>query len=150
MGLVIRVKGGAGAPGGWVNRRSARAAVWFLVVVALTACAANGVGQAPTPSPAASEEPATAAASETGPLHVTITAPADNAVVSVSQVAVAGLAPPETVLTINDSLIVVDGTGEFSTTVPLQLGPNELDVLASDPDGNQVTTQLIVTYDPGQ
>jgi hypothetical protein len=133
-----------------VIQRNARATVWLLIMMWLIACGSSGVGQTPAPSPAASANPATPAVLGSGPLHVTFTAPADNTVVNVPRVAVTGLAPSETVLTINDSLIVVDATGQFSVTVPLQEGPNELNVLASDSDGNLVSTQLIVTYDPAQ
>ena len=77
-----------------------------------------------------------------------ITAPANETVVTVPQVDVTGQAPPDTVITIEDTIVVVDATGQFKATVPLQEGPNELAVVASDVDGNQATTRLIVTYDP--
>jgi hypothetical protein len=92
---------------------------------------------------------ATALVVGTAPLRVTILAPADEAVVSVPQVDVSGLAPAGSVITLNDTLVVVDASGQFSATLPLQEGPNQLDIVASDADGNQASTQLIVTYDPG-
>ena len=79
---------------------------------------------------------------------MTITAPADETVVSVPQVDVIGQAPPEAVISVNDSVVVVGPSGHFSATVPLQDGPNELEILVSDADGNQASTRLIVTYVP--
>jgi hypothetical protein len=83
-----------------------------------------------------------------GPLAVRISAPLDEAVVNAPQVAVTGQAAPETVISINNAILVVDASGAFSTTVPLQEGPNELDIEASDPAGNQASSRLMVTYDP--
>ena len=79
---------------------------------------------------------------------MTITSPADETVVAVPQVDVWGQAPAEAVISINDDVVVAGATGQFSTTVALQAGPNEIDLVASDVDGNQVSTRLFVTYDP--
>ena len=121
-----------------------------LAVTASSAPAASTSLQAST-SPADSSSPrvgqATPVVLGSGPLHVTITSPADETVVAVPQVDVAGQAPPDTVITINDTIVVVDATGQFSATVPLQDGPNELDVLASDPAGNEASATLFVTYE---
>ncbi len=128
--------------------RSLHLTLWLAASLWLTACGAGGIGRSLTATPAAAGILATPVMLRSGTFQVTVTAPADNSVVNVPQVIVTGLAPSETVLTIDDSLIVVDATGQFSTTVPLQEGPNQLDVLASDADGNQVSTKLFVTYDP--
>ena len=127
--------------------RHAPIVVWLVVFAGVSAC--GPVAARPTPTV---ELPSgvLGTPARSGPLQLTITAPADNTVVSEPQVILTGLAPSETVVTINDNLLVVDVTGQFSTTVPLQEGPNELDVLASDSDGNQVSTKLVVTYDPAQ
>ena len=90
----------------------------------------------------------TPAADGVGPMRLALTSPADETVVSVPQVDVLGQAAPETVITINDSVVVVGASGQFSATVPLQAGPNSLEVLASDIDGNQVSVKRVVTYDP--
>jgi hypothetical protein len=83
-----------------------------------------------------------------GPLTVTLTALADETVIDTPQVDVVGQAPADTVITINDTIVVVEASGQFSVSVPLQVGPNELDVIASDPAGNQASSKLIVTYEP--
>jgi hypothetical protein len=125
-------------------------ALWLVAALWLAACGAGVARPTPTTAPTTSGSAATPALLGSGSMSVTITAPADNSVVMVPQVIVTGLAPSETVLTINDSLLVVGVSGQFSVTVPLQEGPNELDVLASDPAGNQANTKLIVTYDPSE
>ena len=84
-----------------------------------------------------------------GPLRVTITAPPDEAVVNSPQVDIVGQAPAETVISIGDTITVVEASGQFSIPVPLQEGPNELEIVASDPTGNQAATMLVVTYEPG-
>jgi hypothetical protein len=81
-------------------------------------------------------------------LAVTLTSPADETVINNPQVDVVGLAPADTVITINDAITVVEASGQFSVSVPLQEGPNELDVVASDRAGNQASSKLIVTYEP--
>jgi hypothetical protein len=121
--------------------------LWAAVVgiaFALTACRAGPRGATPSLlAPAATPLIVTA-----GPLSVSFTSPQNEAVVSAPQVVVAGNAPPETVISVNDAIVVVDASGAFSTTVPLQEGPNELDIVASDPAGNQARSRLVVTYDP--
>jgi hypothetical protein len=133
-----------------------RSLCFALVLVAgmcLAACrsgtsvlAVTGSSSPPAPSSLPASQ-ATTMVLGSGPLHVTITSPVDESVVAVPQVDVAGQAPPDTVITINDTIVVVGATGQFSATVPLQDGPNELDVLASDPDGNEVSATLFVTYE---
>ena len=131
----------------------------MLTALAGLACQSNGNVRSATPpvivpasqtapGPAASQSPA--AVLTAGPLTVTVTAPADETVVDVPQVDLLGQAPPDAVISINDIVLVVGPSGQFSATVPLQEGPNEIDVVASDADGNEASTQLIVTYEaPG-
>jgi Glucodextranase, domain B len=52
------------------------------------------------------------------------------------------------VITINDTIVVVEASGRFSTSVPLREGPNELDVISSDPAGDQASPMLVITYEP--
>jgi Glucodextranase, domain B len=130
----------------------------LLALMALAACqgAAKANDQTPTAgAPASQAAPVLVTASQPAPgpvtaglLTVTITSPADETVVNVPQVDVVGQAPAQAVISINDNVVVASATGQFSTTVPLQEGPNEIDVVASDVEGNEVSTQLIVTYDP--
>ena len=120
-------------------RRLPGRALILILALWLSACA--GGTAAPTAAPPL--------VLSSGSLVVTLTSPADETVVSTPQVDVAGQAPVETVISIGDSITVVDASGQFSIPVPLEEGPNSLDIVASDPDGNQVSVTLTVTYDPG-
>lgn len=77
-----------------------------------------------------------------------ILSPEDEAVVNVPEVEVVGEAEPETVITLNDEIVVVDESGMFSVTLLLEEGPNEIEVVASDLEGHEVSLILEVTYDP--
>jgi hypothetical protein len=119
----------------------------MMMAVWLNACALGTV--TPTAAPGAlSTGEAAPVVLNSGPLVVTITSPADETVVNIPQVDVAGRAPAETVISIGDSITVVEASGEFSIPVPLEEGPNELEIIASDLEGNQASVTLVVTYEP--
>jgi hypothetical protein len=44
--------------------------------------------------------------------------------------------------------VLVDETGIFSITVPLEEGPNLIQIVASNVGGNEASIDLIVTYEP--
>lgn len=48
-----------------------------------------------------------------------------------------GQTSPEAILSINGVIIPVDETGRFEVLLQLEAGPNEIEVVASDLDGNQ-------------
>ena len=122
----------------------------FTVVLALclTACGGGAVATIGTAAAAARPSQTQSMVLTSGPLAVTLTSPADEAVIDAPQVDVVGRAPADTVISINDTITVVEASGQFSVSVPLQEGPNELDVVASDRAGNQASSRLIVTYEP--
>lgn len=105
-----------------------------------------------SPTPAATELPTqtTGQAENTltnGPFTLTITSPVDQAVVSEPQVDVVGEVSAEAVLTINDDIFLLPA-GPFTQTVSLDEGPNAVQIVASDMDGNEVDLVLTVTYQP--
>jgi hypothetical protein len=53
----------------------------------------------------------------------------------------------DAVLTINDEIYVLP-PGDFSIPLTLEEGPNALEIVASDTDGNEVDLILTVTYQP--
>jgi hypothetical protein len=125
-----------------------RGGLALLLAAALAAC---GIANAAVPrvlTAAAHPGAATPIVVTPGPLSVSITSPANDAVVNTPQVTVTGKAPPDTVITVNDAIVVVDATGQFSATVDLDTGPNELAIKASDAAGDETDSQLIVTYEP--
>lgn len=83
-----------------------------------------------------------------GPLSVIIKSPADNAVVQVSPVEINGEANPETVISINDVVILVDEKRTFQALIPLQPGENLIEITASDVEGKQDFAYLTLLYEP--
>ena len=120
----------------------AEMAVRIWVTFAIASGLVMGCGSS-TPNPAAGELP-TATQS-----LVTILTPEEGAVVNVPSVEVRGEALPGTVITLDDEIVVVDESGEFAVTLPLEEGPNAIQVVASDADGNEASFEWVVTYDPG-
>ena len=59
---------------------------------------------------------------------------------------VSGRAPSGTVLSINDEIILVDQSQSFSTVITLEDGPNLIEIVASDSEGNEVSFMLTVSY----
>ena len=59
---------------------------------------------------------------------------------------VSGRAPSGTVLSINDDILLVDQSQAFSTEVLLEDGPNLIEIVASDSEGNEVSFMLTVSY----
>ena len=89
--------------------------------------------------------PATEAA---GTLWLQVLSPQDEAVVNTPQVEVIGLAPAGTVVTVNDEILIVGPEGQFKTILALEEGPNLIEILASDENGNETSLLLTVTYEP--
>ncbi len=81
-------------------------------------------------------------------LWVKVLSPKDGATVTTPTVKVIGQAPAETVVTINDEIILVPQSQTFEQKISLQKGSNLIEVLASDMSGNEVYVPLTVVYNP--
>lgn len=81
-------------------------------------------------------------------LFLTIDQPMDEITVDTAQVEVAGKAPPNSVVTVNDEILIVGLSGEFKVPLALEEGPNLLEIIASDMDGNETSQLLTVFYEP--
>ena len=68
--------------------------------------------------------------------------------VNTPQVDVIGSAPAGAVISINDDILIVGADGQFKTTVALDEGPNLIEVVASDDNGNETSFILTITYEP--
>ncbi len=105
-----------------------------------------------TPLPSATAIPApptsAVAAPVSGTVALQILSPQDGAVVNTPQIEVRGLAAPDTVVTINDDILIVDASGQFKDTVSLDEGPNLIEIIASDHSGNETSIDLTITYEP--
>jgi len=83
-----------------------------------------------------------------GSLWLQVLSPLDEAVVNTPQVDVTGSAPAGTVVSIDDEILIVGSDQQFKTTVTLDEGPNLIEVIASDENGNEMSVLLTVTYEP--
>ncbi len=92
--------------------------------------------------------PATTTSSPAGQLLLTITSPADGAVVGVANVTITGQTAPNATVSVNGDIVDTDASGKFSAPVTLEEGPNVFDVIATDPDGNEASTQIVISYAP--
>ena len=81
-------------------------------------------------------------------LWLRILSPADEAIVNTSQIEVTGEAPAETILSINDEVLLVPADGVFRQIILLEEGANLLEFLASNYNGDEISVSLIVYYEP--
>ena len=114
-----------------------------LAVVLLTVgCAAEE--KAPTPTPTPTPTPAA--------LFLEIVEPENESTVSTESIIVSGSTIPGAVVSIlvdtEIEIADVDEQGNFSATVTLAEGPNYIEVLASDQEGNEEYSILVVIYSP--
>jgi hypothetical protein len=80
--------------------------------------------------------------------QITLDAPRDGDTANISPLPVKGVTVPNAVVSVNDVVGLADGEGRFYLTVPLQAGPNVLEVIASQPDGQQSYVIVTVMYQP--
>jgi len=79
---------------------------------------------------------------------ITLDAPRDGDTTNTSPLLVKGVSVPNAVVSVNDVVGVADAEGRFSLMVPLQAGPNILEVIASQPNGQQAFVIVTVMYQP--
>ena len=96
-------------------------------------------------NPESDAPPVEAGSSE---LWLRILSPANEAVVNTSQIEVMGEAPAETILSINDELLLVPADGVFRQIILLEEGTNLIELVASNYDGDEATLSLIIYYEP--
>ncbi|MDD5591265.1 MAG: hypothetical protein PHY18_04990, partial [Dehalococcoidales bacterium] len=63
-------------------------------------------------------------------------------------VTVKGITSTDAVVSVNGQIVAVDTDGGFSEPVALDLGPNLIEVLASDFYGNSASVLITVIYRP--
>ena len=68
--------------------------------------------------------------------------------VRTSVVSLGGLTNPDAVVSVNSVVVEVDEEGNFTTSVSLKEGPNVIEVITSDFEGNQVSALLAIVYFP--
>ena len=93
----------------------------------------------PSPTPVATE----------GELFLQLVEPTETEVFTdAGSLAVAGRTRVDAVVTINDSLVEPNIDGEFSLDVPLEEGPNIIEVVASVASGEQLDLVLVAIFLP--
>ena len=80
------------------------------------------------------------------PFVLLITEPENETVVSAPTLTVSGRTGPNAIVSINGRSVPVDRFGYFTTTVLLEEGPNVIDVVATNDDGQTLSTVLAVIY----
>jgi hypothetical protein len=82
-----------------------------------------------------------------GALFVRVVDPAEDDVevaLTTTTIAITGITLNDAIVSVDGGLVDVDDQGEFTAGAQLDEGLNELEIVASDADGNQVATTLFV------
>ena len=121
-----------------------------LLLGLIVACvpAPGGVTPAPTPeevTPPPTAEPIPTPKPE---FFVTVTEPTDNSIINADKVEVMGRTTPGAIVSVNGELAEVDEGGNFTMMVVLEEGPNIIEVIASDLEGNEESRTLVIMYVP--
>ena len=130
------------------------------MAMALNACSAKTPAAAPTDFVEAPEDiqivpqeqatiPADAPVQEIsmGPLTARIFSDLDTTVNNEPYL-VQGFTNREVVVTVNEAIFTVPAESVFTLPVTLEEGPNLIEIVMSDLDGNEVSIMLTVTFEP--
>jgi hypothetical protein len=79
---------------------------------------------------------------------ITVDSPREGETVRSTPLTVQGQTAPNAVVSVNDAVAIADASGHFSLTVPLDPGPNVLEIIASKTTGEQVFAILTILYQP--
>lgn len=77
---------------------------------------------------------------------LTISEPQDETIVYSADLVVKGQTEPDAVVSVNEVVVDVAADGKFSTTITLEEGPNLIEVVASDFEGNEESASVTVIY----
>ena len=77
-----------------------------------------------------------------------VTEPQDETVVNTSPIRISGSTSPGTTVSVNGELIEVSEQGNFAAMVEVEEGPNVIEVIATDHEGNEDYCILTVIYAP--
>ena len=80
------------------------------------------------------------------PFLLLVTEPCNECIVPVSTVPISGRTGPNAIVSINGRSVPVDRFGYFSSTARLEEGPNIIDVVATNHDGQTFSTVMAVIY----
>ncbi len=112
-----------------------------------TASPTSTSGSNPTAAPGATVKPITPPAASG--LNLSIVQPQIESVVTGSLLEVKGQTNPDAIVSVNGVIVkFIDVNGNFTAVVPLEEGPNLIEIVASDYQNNQVSQTLTVIYAP--
>ena len=119
----------------------------ILVLGLVTGCSQSTPHEPNLTPPQAIPEPSP----ETLPagFFLTVTQPPDNSIIDIDKVEVRGHSTPGAVVSVNNEIAIADTRGIFAMTITLEEGPNVIEIIASDDEGNEATTSLMVTLVKG-
>ena len=83
--------------------------------------------------------------SESRPL-LEVSTPQNESVVTSPEILVSGNTTADSVVSVNGVLVDIDAEGEFSTPFTLEEGPNYIEVIASNYEGEESSESLTVIY----
>ncbi len=84
---------------------------------------------------------------DTIPPSLELSAPANNSVVENQSIEIVGRTDEGSRITINDSVVIVEPSGDFSSRQILSEGKNTFKIIAKDRAGNRTETELNITYE---
>lgn len=117
-------------------------AMMFLILSMVFGAGCTGSGS-PTPSELDSD------ITKNG-FFLTMTQPIDESIINTDKVEVIGVTVPNAVVSVNGNLAEVDAEGNFTMMVVLEEGPNLIEVIASDSEGNQESHTLVIINVPSE
>ena len=127
----------------------------FIVSIILTGCIPAPMNAVENPFPTSAGMDATLQPGlepyieyNSGTLWVQLFAPRDEEIVPVAQIDLSGKAPAGTVISVNEMIALVSTDETFSFPISLDEGPNVIEFVASDVDGNEIAFVLTVIYEP--
>jgi hypothetical protein len=82
-----------------------------------------------------------------GALWVRVISHQDGDTVNTPVITLKGQAPADAVVTVNDEIILVSQDQTFETQVKLDEGPNLIEIVASDVNGNEVYLPFTIEYE---
>ncbi|NQW24580.1 MAG: hypothetical protein HQ475_14200 [SAR202 cluster bacterium] len=130
-----------------------------LIVVTLVACLGGDGASDETTEPSAAvttptqvlatDVPSSTPVATAGELFLQLVAPAETEIfTAVSPMTVTGRTRVDAVVTINDAIVEPDIDGMFTLDVPLEEGPNIIEVVASVASNEQMDLVLVAIYEP--
>ena len=101
----------------------------------------------PMPTPAPTATPTPTPAPDEFVLHIVEPVEAETLTTNPTLL-VSGRTRVDAVVTVNDTFVDPDIDGRFSAEIPLDEGPNIIEVVASIATGEELSTVLVVIYEP--